>query len=435
MPKHGHLYTSKDFFFIVVGKRNLVVNDVKAAVASLAVASEQYGSLFGESAPECAEAYFYYGKALLELARIEGGVIDNVLDGVPEEQDSVDEEAFAEGPKPSEEEQEKISEQVGEALEENFNELEKLKEKKEDSKTEAAPAADEKAEKDKDDANEKKSEEEAKTEATEDKKDETEAQAEDEKDGEAMEEDAAQGEEDPDDPEEKVDENADGKEENKEEEEDPSNLQLAWEMFELTKVIVTKVLDGAKDKADDEKPSKEELEALETRLSDIFMALGEVSIENEAYEQAVEDLKTCLTRRKEKLPADSRKIAETKYQLGVALGYHAKFDEAVEALNAAIAVLKTRIGNLKEVKGADDDKEKMQANMEIAEIESLIPEIEEKIADTKNMKEESLKKAASGEDSTEEAKANGRDNTADIQGLVKKRKKSDETEVSLFLIK
>ena len=64
----------------------------------------------------------------------------------------------------------------------------------------------------------------------------------------------------------------------------------------------------------------------------------------------MEDLTACLRRRQELLPEDSRCIAETHFQLGVALGFFCKFDEAVDALNDALIVLQKRIDNLKEEK-------------------------------------------------------------------------------------
>ena len=36
---------------------------------------------YGEAAYECADAYYYYGKALLDMARAESGVFGNALDG------------------------------------------------------------------------------------------------------------------------------------------------------------------------------------------------------------------------------------------------------------------------------------------------------------------------------------------------------------------
>ena len=89
---------------------------------------------------------------------------------------------------------------------------------------------------------------------------------------------------------------------------------------------------------------------LEDKLSEIYQTLGEVSIENENYPQAIEDLTMCLRRRQDLNPEDSRVIAETHYQLGVALGFNAQFDEAVNALNDAINVLEKRVANLKEKK-------------------------------------------------------------------------------------
>ena len=65
----------------VAGKRHLLVKNLDAAVTSLALACELLSAEFGETAYECADAYYYYGKALLEMARAESGVFGNALDG------------------------------------------------------------------------------------------------------------------------------------------------------------------------------------------------------------------------------------------------------------------------------------------------------------------------------------------------------------------
>ena len=47
------------------------------------------------------------------------------------------------------------------------------------------------------------------------------------------------------------------------------------------------------------------------------------------------------------MPEDTRCIAETHYQLGVAQGFNLQFDEAVISLEGAIHVLQIRIDKLK----------------------------------------------------------------------------------------
>ncbi len=47
----------------------------------LCKACELLSALYGETAYEAADAYYYYGKALLEMARAEAGVFGNALDG------------------------------------------------------------------------------------------------------------------------------------------------------------------------------------------------------------------------------------------------------------------------------------------------------------------------------------------------------------------
>merc|ERR1719186_2060870 len=156
-------------------------------------------------------------------------------------------------------------------------------------------------------------------------------------------------------------------------EEDPSNLERAWEMLELAKNIYSKMTSNHSE------PSSQAVNI--RKLCDTLLALGEVSIENENYSQAVEDLSSCLEKRKDKLPKEMREIAETQYQLGVALGYYCQFDEAVKYFNDAKKVLSSMLNNLK--------SDTFSARVgEIDELESLLPQIQEKIQDTMDSKDE-----------------------------------------------
>merc|ERR1711864_40712 len=92
------------------------------------------------------------------------------------------------------------------------------------------------------------------------------------------------------------------------------------------------------------------------RICEIFLHLGEVSLENENYDQAVEDLSQCLTKRQASLPSDSRSIAETHYQLGIAKGFSGKIEEAEISLNNAVTVLETRVANLQKMKTSASKK-------------------------------------------------------------------------------
>merc|ERR1719435_91278 len=77
---------------LVTGKRHLICQDISSAVESLGEACELPAQEFGDKAPECAEAYFYYGKALLEAARLEAGVLGNIDTDESEEKSEDDEE-------------------------------------------------------------------------------------------------------------------------------------------------------------------------------------------------------------------------------------------------------------------------------------------------------------------------------------------------------
>ena len=119
---------------IAVGKRDLLLNNVPDAVSNLAQACELLSKQFGETAKECAEVYFYYGKGLLELSRMESGVLGNALDGVPEEESENNTSQFEDPSKMSDQEKNEVTDNVSEALEENFKDLEEKKKATEEKK-------------------------------------------------------------------------------------------------------------------------------------------------------------------------------------------------------------------------------------------------------------------------------------------------------------
>lgn len=330
---------------LAAGKRDLVMSDLNAAVTSLALACELLGKHYGETAFECGEAYYYYGKALLDLARQEGGVIDTI-------------NGDSESEKNKEEGQAETPDSTGNIDEEN----EKLNNETTNSEDkEISP----------------------------------------------------------------VKETEDTDEDVQEDEEEPSNLQLSWEMLELAKSILMKQAESIQvvNAADDtEAEEKARLKSdVENRVSDTFQTLGELSLENENYTQAVEDLDTCLERRQQMMPEDCRSIAETHYQLGVAQSFNLQFDEAVTSLKGAISVLQIRIDRLKsKTESVDPSKAKdaiCTRENEIKEIESLIPEINEKIVDTKDMKTETIKKLVDKKITEEGIAANlGSGNTESLSG-------------------
>merc|ERR1711971_713186 len=294
------------------GKRDLLVHAIPDAVSNCSKACEIMAKQKGEMATECAEAYFYYGKALLELSRVESGVLGNALDGVDMETKTTDDkDALVEDTEAmTTDEKSEIEEKVADAFEENFEKHDAVAKAHTGDNTEEETEDDEVME--------------------------------GEKVGTEMETDVEKA-------------NAEA-----------GNLEQAWQMFDLAKVIYGKAGDMAK-----------ECESL--------TFLGEVSLENSNFRQAVEDLAVCLAKRVKALPADSRSIAETHYQLGVAQAHCAEYAKAEKSLEAAVGVLNTRIANLKKMKTSDD------ITKELAELTVLCTEIKERMADHKEMQKGTYK--------------------------------------------
>ncbi|XP_052776536.1 histone-binding protein N1/N2-like isoform X2 [Mya arenaria] len=487
------------------GKRNMVCGEIPTAVNQFQEACSILSKAYGETAKECADAYFCYGQALLDLARMENGVLGNALQGVPdtddetteqkdeEERDKLRKEVYdAMGEKETEKKERENKEkeqkkESGETMEvsmdtedkekkedkEEKKEQDEVKEKeikekveegkkedeekvKKDVKESEKDQKDEKTEKDaekKEDGEVKKDIKETEKDKTEEKESE-ENSAEEGEDGEGTEEEEGEGTEEEEG--EGMEEEGEGMKEegaepaedagettsqngsqDGENPEDVSNLQLAWEMLELAKLIYAK---------DESKEAK-------LRSAESHLKLGEVSLETEQYEEAIKDLNKCLDIQKEILDSDNRLIAETYYQLGLAYCFNKNFKESTESYQHAIKVMEDRIANLTKVVDAAKPEEKetsdfdhpvYKAKKEIGELEEILPDIKAKIEDVedekKNMEDlKNLAKEALGgltsssgsssssapidtpaEPSKEEKAA------SDISHLIKRKRKSEE---------
>ncbi|TRY59227.1 hypothetical protein DNTS_014617, partial [Danionella cerebrum] len=172
------------------------------------------------------------------------------------------------------------------------------------------------------------------------------------------------GEEDEDDSDEEGDDDTKDKES---EEDEVGNLQLAWEMLEVAKVIYKR-----KDGKDDQ-----------LMAAQIYLKLGEVGAESGNYSQAVEDFNECLTLQLKHLPSHSRLLAETHYQLGTTYSYTTQYSQAIEHFTNSIKVIESRLAMLQEVIDKAEGEEATKATNELEELKQLLPEINEKIDDAK----------------------------------------------------
>jgi len=304
------------------GRESLLLKEIPRAVCELSEASEILSKKFGDKADECAETLLYYGKALLELSKIESTVISNALEGVDMDGEDKGGDQVEDPEKLSDTEKAEVKDQVSEAMEENFDKIDQLAELAKIHTGEEVG--------DEDDGDEY---------------------------GDAMEETEAA--KDP----------ADVEMETTETAEDTDNLQLSWEVLELAKTAFMNIAG----KSSDDKKKDAELKYCET-----MMGLGEICLENDNYTQAVEDFGLCLSKRMEVLPADSRSIAEVYFELGMAQGSLQLYTEAEKSLNSAFSVLQNRITNIKKMETSEHLDE------EIADLETLIGEIQAKIKDHKD---------------------------------------------------
>jgi len=281
------------------------------AAADLGSASELFAKVFGETGEECGEAYLLYGKALLNVSIMENEVLGNALDGMELEDDSKSLPQVESPTKLDEKEKVAVINDVAKAFNVHFNAHNVL------AKHHFAEDSDDSEVEDVD-----------------------------------MDTDSSNSPSKP--------ESASA--------EDTSNLQLAWEMLELAKMIYER---KSKDVVPEKK--REVLSALWEATS----GLGEVAMEVGNFSQALEEFSSCLEARKAVLPTDSRSIAEAHFLKSRAEAALGKIGDSELSIKAAIAVLEERAVNLSKMELSPHLVE------EIADLEGLGIDLEEILVEFK----------------------------------------------------
>lgn len=435
------------------GRRHLLVRDYTMAVTALAQACELLAKKHGDTADELGEPYLLYGRALLGLAREETGVLGGGVPGSEEaqgEEDAEDDDEDEEDDEADEEKLNKIDEKEEEDDEEKEEDeketktefvktttednLEKKNEKDEKNvKNEKIKEEEEEdIKKKKDDEKEEKTVLESESENTsknnettnDDDNDASAATSSKQQNGESIQENGEHNSEDI----------------SKEDEEDEvNNLQVAWEVLELAKLVLLKRgQPGWK------------------LLADSYRLLGEVAMEGGNHKGALNDLQGCLDLLEKIDPREPRAIAEIHYQLGLAHSLGNEFDASIEEFNKATKLLESRIKELEAVtEPPKTDDPFYTIEGEIQELKDLLPEIQEKITDMQDFKNEACKLvienlksefsscssngAGPSSDTSNSSSSGNTTNVkvvkpvSDISHLVRKKRKADEPEMEVPL--
>ncbi|XP_061540291.1 histone-binding protein N1/N2-like isoform X2 [Phycodurus eques] len=370
---------------IGTGNRHLVMGDVVSAVGVFQDACSMLAARYGDTAEECGEAFFLCGKSLLELARMENAVLGNALEGVPEE--SEDEEQPCNSNIESannldENTRDELRKQVYDAMAEKPEPVvtkaqsedgQSSIEVKQENGLAESPTKQAGGDFGKHSASqlngaEKSLVEEAQLngvvngagESLKDGMAKTE-----EPNGEKTEADEENGDSKPEEEAEDDDDDDEDKEGDKEDDE-VGNLQLAWEMLEVAKVIYKR------------KEGKED----QLMAAQAFLKLGEVGAETGNYPQALDDFQECLTLQLKHLPPHSRLLAETHYHVATMLCYMDHYSQAIQHYNSSIKVIESRLAMLQDLIDAAEGTEGLtEAKTELEELKQLLPDIREKIED------------------------------------------------------
>uniref|UniRef100_A0A915BXV9 Tetratricopeptide SHNi-TPR domain-containing protein n=1 Tax=Parascaris univalens TaxID=6257 RepID=A0A915BXV9_PARUN len=157
---------------------------------------------------------------------------------------------------------------------------------------------------------------------------------------------------------------------------DVEYIQIAWEALEVARTICENHI---------------EMDGWKEKKADVLLALCECSVQNANYKQAIDDVDTCIELLRSTSESNDRRIAEAFFQKARTYALDKQFDNAAENFSTVKELLESRLASMeKELKEQSDEEKKATIQKEVNDLKGLIPEVQVKIADSR----ESAKNAA-----------------------------------------
>ena len=185
-----------------------------------------------------------------------------------------------------------------------------------------------------------------------------------------------------------------------EEEEPEDDFANAYEILDITRVLLTKRL-KTEQQSDGKGKSSTEPEAvriLKERLADTHDLQAEISLEGERFPQAVDDLRDALNLKLALFPQESSLLAEAHYKLSLALEFasvtqekddqgevkagtsgvvdEAMREDAAKQMELAIASCRSRIMKEEAILGTSEQK---ASRSDIDDVKGMVKEMEDRV--------------------------------------------------------
>lgn len=185
----------------------------------------------------------------------------------------------------------------------------------------------------------------------------------------------------------------------------------AYEVLDLARVLLLKKLEEVKNSSGKgkEKGESQQVQQLKERLADTYDLQAEISLEGERFQNAVVDLRSALELKKGLFPQESSLVAEAHFKLSLALEFSSvtqqknengeadsdtnthidesmREDAALE-MGEAIASCRLRIKKEKALlldppKANGDSGKPKVTKGDIADVEEMVKEMEQRVSDT-----------------------------------------------------